>query len=89
MKSVYVVQAYHVGSKHGKSLALILPANVTSTWGINASTVFALRINEETKQITLQIIDKILEQQCKINPMHNGESLANYNQKSSGVQEVV
>jgi antitoxin component of MazEF toxin-antitoxin module len=54
MKSIYVVQPYLVGSKNGKSLALIIPARVAQEYNINPSTVFAVRFNADTKTIALR-----------------------------------
>lgn len=54
MKSTYVIQPYLVGSKAGKSLALIIPASVAKEYDINPSTVFALHLNANTKRIQLQ-----------------------------------
>ncbi len=49
MKQVYVLQPYQVGSKDGKSLALIIPAKVARQCSVNTSTVFTLRVDEGYK----------------------------------------
>jgi hypothetical protein len=59
-KLVYALQPYEVGSKNAKSLALVIPAKVAKECDINTSTMFALRVDENNKRITLQtIIDSI------------------------------
>jgi hypothetical protein len=53
MKS-YVIQPYRVGSKNGKSLALIIPARVAKECDISSSTVFSVRMNADSRTISLQ-----------------------------------
>ncbi len=53
MKSMYMIQPCHVGSK-GRSFALIIPASVATKYGINPSMVFALSMNADTIRIALQ-----------------------------------
>lgn len=60
MKQVYVLQPYQVGSKDGKSLALIIPAKVARQCSVNTSTVFTLRVDEGTKRIMLQTLNEII-----------------------------
>jgi antitoxin component of MazEF toxin-antitoxin module len=60
MKSVYALQPYQVGSKDGKSLALIIPAKVAKQYNIDESTVFTLRVDEDTKRIMLQTANEII-----------------------------
>jgi antitoxin component of MazEF toxin-antitoxin module len=54
MKSMYALQPYQVGSKDGKSLALIIPAKVAKQYNVSTSTVFTLKADEDTKRIMLQ-----------------------------------
>jgi antitoxin component of MazEF toxin-antitoxin module len=54
MKEMYAIQPYMVGSRNAKSLALIIPAEVTKQYEINTSTVFILRIDRKAKCIILQ-----------------------------------
>ncbi len=56
MKSVYALQPYYVGSKNGKSLALVIPARVAKKYNLDASTIFALKTDDITHTITLQNI---------------------------------
>jgi antitoxin component of MazEF toxin-antitoxin module len=58
MKSLYALQPYYVGSKDGKSLALIIPAKVAKRYNVDASTVFTLQVDEAKKRLMLQTIDK-------------------------------
>jgi antitoxin component of MazEF toxin-antitoxin module len=53
MKSIYMIQPYHVGSK-GRSLALIIPADVARKYDISPSTVFALSMDADAVRIVLQ-----------------------------------
>lgn len=61
MKEVYVIQPYLVGSKHAKSLAVIIPAQVAKQYNISTETAFALRTKSHTRQITLQILEEMME----------------------------
>lgn len=54
MKNVYLIQPYEVGSKKGKSLAVILPVDVRKQCDIYPSTILTLRVDGKTKSITLQ-----------------------------------
>jgi len=56
-KSVYVMQPYAVGAKDRKSLAIIIPAKVTRECNINPSSIFAIQIDKQRKNITLRRID--------------------------------
>ena len=58
MKSLYALQPYYIGSKDGKSLALIIPAKVAKRYNVDASTVFTLQVDEDKKRLMLQTIDK-------------------------------
>jgi hypothetical protein len=59
-RSVYAIQPYEVGSKHGKSLALIIPAKVAKQYNVDTSTVFALRVDDDRKRIILQTLNEII-----------------------------
>ena len=61
MKSTYLVQPYHVGSKNAKSLAVIIPAEVAKGYNITTSTVLALKAEKNPGTIILQIIDEAIE----------------------------
>lgn len=59
MKAIYALQPYEVGSKDGKSLALIIPAKVAKRYNVDTSTVFTLRVDENTKRIMLQTLTEM------------------------------
>jgi hypothetical protein len=79
MKSIYIIQPYRVGSKNAESLALIIPSKVRKQANIDTSTVFTLRIDENTKRITLQTINDLIEKYE--NTVPTGESLVASNQQ--------
>jgi hypothetical protein len=54
MKNVYAIQPYYVGSKNGKSLALVIPAKVVKKYSLDASTIFSLKTDDASNTITLQ-----------------------------------
>jgi len=43
IQKIHVAQPYQVGSKGGKSLAVIIPSKLAKQFNINCSTVFILR----------------------------------------------
>jgi hypothetical protein len=53
LKSVYAIQPTLLGSK-AKSLAVIIPAKVARSLGIDQSTILALKADEVTGLITLE-----------------------------------
>jgi hypothetical protein len=61
MKRIYVLQPYRVGSRNGKSLAMVIPAEVAKVCNIDESTVFALRVDSSREHITLESINEINE----------------------------
>ena len=60
MKSSYALQPYYIGSKEGKSLALIIPAQVAKRCDVDPTTVFTLHVDEDKKRLMLQTIDKAI-----------------------------
>jgi antitoxin component of MazEF toxin-antitoxin module len=62
MKSQYALQPYQVGSKDRKSLAVIIPVEVTKHYNIDKSTVFTLQVDDDKKRLMLQMIDKIKDE---------------------------
>jgi antitoxin component of MazEF toxin-antitoxin module len=60
-RNIHVVQPYWVGTKNSKSLALIIPAQIAKEQSLNASTIFALRV-DDTK-IILQVVSAKCEEQ--------------------------
>jgi hypothetical protein len=61
MELKYLIKPYHVGSKNAKSLAIIIPSQLRREASIDSSAIFLLRINEETKIMTLQNIKQWIE----------------------------
>jgi hypothetical protein len=55
-KHFYAVQPYHVGSKDGKSLAIVIPANLAKKYDINTDTVFAAKGDDRKRVVTLQTL---------------------------------
>ncbi|MGA9844961.1 MAG: hypothetical protein WBQ25_21875 [Nitrososphaeraceae archaeon] len=45
-KLIYAIQPYEVGTKNGKSLAMIIPAGFARKNRIDASTIFILKAEE-------------------------------------------
>jgi hypothetical protein len=78
-KLTYAVQPYQVGHKGRKSLAIIIPAKVTKECNINPSTIFAIQIDQQKKNITLERIDAPYQKDV----MPTGESLEATNQQVS------
>jgi hypothetical protein len=58
IKSIYALQPYLVGSKSGKSLAIVIPAQVAKKYDIDTSTIFALKGDDSTRIVTLQTVPK-------------------------------
>jgi hypothetical protein len=59
MKSVYALQPYQVGSRNGKSLAIVIPAQVAKKYDIDTSTIFALKGDDSARTVTLQTVPKL------------------------------
>ena len=83
MKSIYLLQPYHVGSKTANSLAVVIPAQVAKTYNISTSTILALRADIKTNTITLQTIDISDEAQGNKRMIPAGESLHAINQQAA------
>lgn len=58
---MYILQPYRVGSKNGKSLAMVIPAEVAKAYNIDDSTAFILRIDRSRKHIILESLNEINE----------------------------
>ena len=61
IKDVYAVQPYRVGSKNGRSLAIVIPAKVAKKYNIDVSTIFALKADEMTNTVILQTLHSLSE----------------------------
>jgi hypothetical protein len=61
MREYYVIGPYQLGSKTGKSWVVGIPAEVARVLQINGSTLFALRIQKDSRSITLQKINEVIE----------------------------
>jgi hypothetical protein len=77
LKSIYALQPYQVGSKHGKSLVICIPSRIAKECHIDTSTIFALRIDEKNKRLTLQTMEGTLEGQQNITISTSGLAGAN------------
>lgn len=87
MKSTYLVQPYHVGSKNAKSLALIIPAEVAKGYNITTSTVLALRAERNPGTITLQMIDETIEcKRSRMKPVDKSSEASSQQASSIGDQ---
>jgi len=60
-RNVYALQPYYVGSKNGKSLAIVIPAKVAIKYRIDCSTIFTLKADEMTNTVTLQSLHSFHE----------------------------
>ena len=82
LKSIYVVQPYHVGSKHGKSLVICIPAKIAKECCIDTSTVFVVHLDKKDKRrLMLQSIISSGEEQEKKMMISAGKSLAHSGQQ--------
>ena len=54
MRKMHVVRPYKVGSKTGKSIALVIPREIVEQYGINPSSLMILRTDDIPRKITLQ-----------------------------------
>ena len=61
MRDYYVIGPYQLGSKTGKSWVVGIPVEVAKLLQISASTLFTLRIHKESKSMTLQTINEVIE----------------------------
>ena len=59
MKNVYALQPYQVGSKNGKSLVVLIPAEVAKKYNIDTSTIFTLKGDDKSKTVTLQTVQRL------------------------------
>lgn len=86
MKEVYIVQPYRVGSATGKSLALIIPAQLAKEYKINVSAMLALCPEERRERITIRVITGFSDKSDKM--ISTGESFEATTQQisSSGDQ---
>jgi hypothetical protein len=55
-RRIYTIQPYAVGSKGGKSLALVIPAGIARQCDITTDTVFSVKADERTNAVTLQTV---------------------------------
>ena len=61
LKEIYALQPFRSGgaNKEHQSLGLILPRAVVQELGISRDTILALRVNTETKSITLETLSPL------------------------------
>lgn len=86
MREYYVIGPYQLGSKTGKSWVVGIPAEVVKELQINTSTLFALRIQKDSRSITLRKINELIE---KYNNMmvHSDKRLEVPESKTTGINE--
>jgi antitoxin component of MazEF toxin-antitoxin module len=85
-RHIHVVQPYWVGTKDRKSLALIIPAQIAKEQNLNASTIFALRIDDK-KKIILQVVSaKCEEEETMMSPADKSFQAPDQQVSSSGDQ---
>jgi len=86
MKDVYIVQPYKVGSTTGKSLAIIVPAELVKEYKIGISTILALSPDNRREKITIQTITRIADRFEKMIPTGESFEASTQQVSSSGVQ---
>jgi hypothetical protein len=86
MKDVYIVQPYKVGSATGKSLAIIVPAELVKEYRIGISTILALSPDNRREKITMQTITRIADRFEKMIPTGESFEASAQQVSSSGVQ---
>lgn len=59
MRKFYIIKPFKVGST-GKSLAMVIPAQLAKEYQIDFSTMLALRTDERKEKITLRAITGLL-----------------------------
>jgi antitoxin component of MazEF toxin-antitoxin module len=79
-KILYTVQPYRVGSKNGKSLAIVIPANIVKKFSIDTSTIFAMKVDENTRTLSLQVI-------CTLNKVLDTTKEIDYSNKYTTPQD--
>lgn len=62
MANIFALQPYAVGSKNGKSVAIVISAKIVRKYKIDTSTIFALKGNENKRGITLRAVHGIEEE---------------------------
>jgi antitoxin component of MazEF toxin-antitoxin module len=67
-RSIYVVQPYQVGTKHRKSLAIIIPSKIAKECNVNTSTVFSIRIDKRNNRIALRTENSIKNDKDRMMP---------------------
>jgi hypothetical protein len=56
MRRSHVIQPYKVGSKTGKSIAVVIPHEVVEQYKIEPSSIIILKTDKLTKKITLEAL---------------------------------
>jgi hypothetical protein len=64
LSKIYAVQPYEVGPKNRKkSLVLVIPTKIAEVCNINTSTIFAIQLDDQKKNITFQIVNVLNERE--------------------------
>jgi len=87
MRELLIVQQHFVGSQRTNSLAVISPAQITREYDINPSTGLTLKVDRQTKALTLNVIHTTVEKYKGNVMIPTGQSFeASSQQVSSEVQ---
>lgn len=57
-KNTFLIQPYQVGSKQRRSLAIVIPSEITKKHNIDTSTILVLRSDVERNQLNLTKINQ-------------------------------
>jgi hypothetical protein len=76
MREYYVIGPYQLGSKTGKSWVVGIPSEVAKVLQISTSTLFALRIQKDSRSITLQKINEVIERYNSTMSFYRKNSMA-------------
>jgi antitoxin component of MazEF toxin-antitoxin module len=58
MRRSHVIQPYKVGSKTGKSIAVVIPHEIVEQYKIDPSSIIILKTDKLTKKITLEALEE-------------------------------
>jgi hypothetical protein len=60
-RRIYGIQPYYLGSKRGRSLALIIPARIARQCDITTDSMFCVKADIGTKTVTIETIKLLTE----------------------------
>jgi hypothetical protein len=82
MREYYVIGPYQLGSKTGKSWVVGIPSEVAKVLQISTSTLFILRIQEDSS-ITLQKINEVIERHNSTMSFYDKNSMVPVNEATA------